>query len=115
MVNCGGPATEHSRLSKFCQRIREKARNRLALVGAIAAVARVQVAALFKLIELVLRHDDRPHEEATFAALSVPGNRLADLFSTGRHRPLVKGGCNRLRSAIDYRLEIDYVSTIHHH
>jgi len=67
---------------------------------------------LFQLIELDLRHDDRPHEEATFAALSEPGNRLADLFSTGRHRTLVKGGCNRLRSVIDYRLEIDYVSTI---
>jgi short chain dehydrogenase len=59
----------------FCQRIREKTRNRLALVRAITAVARVQVAVLFKLIELVLRHDDRPHEEATFAALAVPGNR----------------------------------------
>jgi hypothetical protein len=55
------------------QQIREKARNRLALVGTIAAVARVQVAALFKVIELGLRHDDRPHEEATFAALAVPG------------------------------------------
>jgi hypothetical protein len=41
------------------------------------------VAVLFKLIELVLRHDDRPHEEATFAPLSMPGNRLADLFCTG--------------------------------
>jgi hypothetical protein len=47
-------------LSGFCQRIREEARNRLALVGAGAAVARVQVAALFKLIELGLRHHDRP-------------------------------------------------------
>jgi hypothetical protein len=48
-----------SALSRFCQRIREEARNRLALVGAGAAVARVQIAALFKLIELGLRHQNR--------------------------------------------------------
>jgi hypothetical protein len=77
-----------SALSRFCQRIREEARNRLALVHAVAAVARVQVTALFKLIELVLRHDDRPHEEATFAALSVPGNRLADIQHTARYTKL---------------------------
>src|SRR5215813_9755391 len=56
-------------------------RNRLAFVGAGAAVARVQVAALFKLIELGLRHQNRPPEEAALAALAMPGDRLADLFS----------------------------------
>ena len=60
------------RLSRFCQRIREEARNRLALVGACAAVAGVQVAALFKLIELGLRHQNRSPKEAALAALAMP-------------------------------------------
>ena len=72
-------------LSGFRQRIREKARNRLALVGAGAAVARVQVAALFKLIELGLRHQNRAPKEAALAALAMPGNRVADPFLAGRH------------------------------
>ena len=69
----GNAAMAMTLLTRFCQRIREEVRNRLALVYAVAAVARVQVTALFKLIELILRHDDRPHEEATFPAFSVPG------------------------------------------
>ena len=69
-------------------------RNRLAFVGAGAAVARVQVAALFKLIELGLRHQNRPPEEAALAALAMPGDRLADLFSAGRH--LATAGCLKL-------------------
>jgi hypothetical protein len=40
-----------------------------------------------------------------FSTLAVPVERLADLFSAGRHAATRAGGCNRLRSVIDYSSE----------
>src|SRR5262249_48027929 len=45
-------------------------------------------------IELGLLHQNRPPEEAALAALAMPGDRLADLFSAGRH--LATAGCLKL-------------------
>jgi hypothetical protein len=55
-------------LCGFCQRIHEERLDRFALVGAVAAVVGIEIAASFKLVELALRHQDRPQEEATLAA-----------------------------------------------
>jgi len=70
---------------RFIQRIHEERLDRFALVGAVAAVVGIEIAAYFKLVELTLRHQDRPQEEAALAALAVPSSRLANLFSSIRH------------------------------
>jgi hypothetical protein len=58
-------------------------------------IRRARAVAHFKLIELILSHDDRPQEEAAFAALAVPGNRLTNLFSAGMAWNRL-AECNRL-------------------
>jgi hypothetical protein len=73
-------ASISSLLSGFCQRIREETHNRLALVGASAAVARVQVAALFKLIELGAADEKRPREQSAFL-------RAVGAHTVARRRP----------------------------
>jgi hypothetical protein len=85
LVGRGARRGEALGLSGFCQRIREEQLDRLALVGALAAQIGVEIATLFKLIELVLRHHNWPPKQIVLAALAMPGNRFADLFSAGRH------------------------------
>jgi hypothetical protein len=65
-------------LYRFWQRIREEALNRGSLVCALAAQTGVEIAALFKLVELSLGHQNRPPKEAMLAAPAMPENRLAD-------------------------------------
>jgi hypothetical protein len=72
-------------LPDLCQRIREEHLDRVALVGALAAQIGIEIATLFKLIELGLRHHNRPPKQIMPAALAMPGDRLADLFSAGRY------------------------------
>jgi Patatin-like phospholipase len=64
------PAPDRAGLS-FKQRIREKRLDRVAFVDPVAAKVGIEIAAYFKLIELILRHDDRPQEEAALTALAV--------------------------------------------
>jgi hypothetical protein len=72
-------------LSGPCQRIREKRLDSVALVGALAALVGVEIAAYLELIELGLRHQNRPPKEASLPALAMPDNRLVDLCSSVRH------------------------------
>ena len=58
------------------QRIHEERLDRFALVGAVAAVVGIEIAAYFKLVELTLPHLDWPQEEAALVALAVPSIKL---------------------------------------
>jgi hypothetical protein len=77
-------------LCGFCQRIHEERLDRFALVGAVAAVVGIEIATSFKLVELTLRHHDRPQEEAALVALAVPSSRLASLFLPIRYAATTK-------------------------
>jgi hypothetical protein len=77
-------------LCGFCQRIHEERLDRFALVGAVAAVVGIEIAAYCELVELTLRHHDRPQEEAALVALAVPSSSLANLFLPIRHAATTK-------------------------
>jgi hypothetical protein len=76
---------EQRRSTLYFRGIREEHLDRLALIGALAAQIGVEIATHLKLIELVLRHHNRPPKQIMLAALAMPGDRLADLFLAGRH------------------------------
>jgi hypothetical protein len=78
------------RVYAVTQRIHEERLDRLALVGAVAAVVGIEIAASFKLVELTLRHLDWPQEEAALVALAVPSSRRANLFLPIRHAGTTK-------------------------
>jgi hypothetical protein len=77
-------------LSGFRQRFREEILDCVALVGAIATPIGVEIAAYLKLIELILRHEDRPQEEAAFAAPAMADSRRANLLSSIHPAPCAK-------------------------
>jgi hypothetical protein len=81
----GGRRNALAVLSGLCQRIREERLDGLALVGALTSLIGVEIATDFKLIELILRHQNRPPKEASLPALAMPDNRLVDLCSSVRH------------------------------
>jgi hypothetical protein len=91
---------EPARLSGFWQRIRQEHFDRAALVKALAAPIGVEIAALFKLIELALGHQNWSPKEPVLAALAVPVERLADLFSADCHETAAGFG----KVVIDYGL-----------
>jgi hypothetical protein len=84
------------------QGIRKEDFDRVALVGAVAASAGVEIATLFKLIELALRYQNRPPQQAVLAAPAISVDRFTYLFSADRHSLRVQN-CNRLWSVSAYQ------------
>jgi hypothetical protein len=77
-------------LPGFRQRFSDEILDCIALVGTLTAPVRVKVAAYLKLIELILRHEDRSQKEATLAAPAVAGDSHAHLFSSIHQWPAVE-------------------------
>ena len=74
--------------------------DRVAPVEALAAPIGIEITALFKLIELALRDQNWSPKKPVLAALAVPLDRLADLFSADCHETAAGFG----KVVIDYGL-----------
>ena len=96
-------------LSGSWQRIRQEHLDRVALVEALAAPIRVEITALFKLIELALGHQNWSPKEPVLVAPAISVDRFANLLAAGCHEAAAGfEGCNRLWSVSAYQDVIDY-------